>query len=58
MSIYSVFYKPDPLQYIKKMYFVHFMFLAVQNSSIGDLVCPLLGPSDTTNNQGLHTTTE
>ena len=34
------------------------IFLAVQNSSIGDLVCPLLGPSDTTNNQSLHNTTE
>ena len=33
-------------------------FLAVQNSSIGDLVPWLLALSDTTNNQSLHNTTE
>ena len=32
----------------------HWMFLAVQNSSIGDLVCPLVGWSGTTNNQTLQ----
>ena len=35
-----------------------FAFLAVQNSSIGDLVPCLLAWSDTTNNQSLHNTTE
>ena len=34
-----------------------FVFLAVQNSSIGDLVRPLVRPSDQTNNQSLHSTT-
>ena len=34
------------------------MFLAVQNSSIGDLVRPLVGPLGTTNNQSLHNATE
>ena len=33
-------------------------FLAVHNSSIGDLVCPLVGWLGTTNNQSLHNTTE
>ena len=33
-------------------------FLAVQNSSIGDLVPCSLGPLGTTNNQSLHNTTE
>ena len=33
-------------------------FLAVHNSSIGDLVCPLLGVSDPTNNQSLHNTVQ
>ena len=34
------------------------LFLAVQNSSIGDLVRLLLGPLGTTNNKSLHNTTE
>ena len=33
-------------------------FLAVQNSSIGLIVRPLVGPSVTTNNQSLLNTTE
>ena len=33
-------------------------FLAVQNSSIGDLVCPLVRPLGTTNNQSLQNSTE
>ena len=33
-------------------------FLAVQNSSIGYLVCPSVPWSGTTNNQSLHNTTE
>ena len=35
-----------------------FVFLAVQNSSIGDLVPWLVGWSGTTNNQRVHNTTE
>ena len=35
-----------------------FWFLAVQNSSIGLIVRPLLAWSDQTNNQSLHNTTE
>ena len=35
-----------------------FVFLAVQNSSIGLIVLPLVPLSDTTNNQSLHNTTE
>ena len=34
------------------------LFLAVHNSSIGLIVRPLVGPSDQTNNQSLHNTTE
>ena len=34
------------------------MFLAVQNSSIGLIVRPLVPLSDTTNNQSRHNTTE
>ena len=30
------------------------MFLAVQDSSISDIVCPLVGPLEPTNNQSLQ----
>ena len=36
----------------------HLLFLAVQNSSIGDLVPCLLAWSGTTNNQSFHNKTE
>ena len=38
--------------------FIIFLFLAVHTSSIGDLVPWLVRPSDPTNNQSLHNTTE
>ena len=37
---------------------INLWFLAVQNSSIGLIVCPLFAWSDQTNNQSLHNTTE
>ena len=47
-------------QWSMDLYFgkADFVFLAVQNSSIGLIVCPLVPLSVTTNNQSLHNTTE
>ena len=43
---------------VQNVKLTHITFLAVQNSSIGLIVRPLVGPSVTTNNQSLLNTTE